>query len=188
MVSLSFLAPFGYYGGDIGTFLLRLEQLGFFAYLLPFLIIFALVFGILTRMKIFEDNRAINAVIALSVGLMALQFGFVSNFFSEIFPRLGIALSILLAAIVLLGLFIDPEQRWQTTVLLGGSLFALFYVLYSSANFSGTALGYWVRDWGGLILLLIIVGVLIGAVVGSTKPRQTGSGQSIIERALRGQT
>lgn len=182
----SFLAPYGFYGGDIGNFLIQLEQLGFFAYLLPFLIIFALVFGILTRMKIFEDNRAINAIIALSVGLMALQFGFVSNFFSELFPRLGIALSIILATIVLLGLFIDPEQRWQTGVLLGAGLLALLWVLFSSAEFSGTALGYWVRDNAALILTLVVLVALMAAAINSGRPRQTGSGNSILERSLRG--
>jgi len=54
---LFFLQSHGFYGGSFGNLLLKLEGLGFFDYVLPFLIIFAMVFGILTRIKIFEDNK-----------------------------------------------------------------------------------------------------------------------------------
>ena len=71
--------------GALGDFLSKWEQAGFFSYLLPFLLIFALVFGILTRVKIFKDNKVVNGIIALAVALMALQFNFVPQFFSQIF-------------------------------------------------------------------------------------------------------
>ena len=85
----------GYYGGSIGNVLAYWEQAGFFSYVLPFLLIFALVYGILTRTQIFKDNRAVNGILALTVGLLALQFDFVPVFFSEIFPRLGVALALM---------------------------------------------------------------------------------------------
>jgi len=67
--SMFFLQPFGFSGGgNFGNILNRLGDLGFFDYLLPFLIIFAMVFGILTRIEIFKDNKAVNGIIALSVG------------------------------------------------------------------------------------------------------------------------
>jgi len=66
-----------YYGGSIQSILQQWEQIGVFAYLLPFLMIFALIFVILNSIKIFKDNRGVNAVIAIAVGLMALQFQFV---------------------------------------------------------------------------------------------------------------
>ena len=60
------------------------EQIGVFSYILPFLMIFALVFGILMRMGIFKENKAVSAIVALAVGLLSLQFDFVPRFFSEI--------------------------------------------------------------------------------------------------------
>ena len=80
------LASFSFEGGTIGDFLSVWEQAGFFSYLLPFLLIFALVFGILTQIQLFRENKAINAIIALVVGLISLQFPMVPQFFSEIFP------------------------------------------------------------------------------------------------------
>ena len=188
MISSTFLAPFGFFGGDIGNFLLQLEQLGVFSFLLPFLIIFALIFGILSRINIFEDNKAINAIISLSVGLMALQFGFVSNFFSEIFPRLGIGLSIILVFLIVLGLFMDPEEKWMNYIMLGIGVIIVISILVQSAAFSGSSFGFWVRDRAGLIITLIVIGGLIAAAIGSAgkRDRTYRRGESPLERALRG--
>ena len=70
-------------------------NLGFFDYVLPFLLIFAIVFGVLNAIKIFgKENKGINAIIAVAVGLLSLQWGFVPQFFSEVFPRTGVALAV----------------------------------------------------------------------------------------------
>ncbi|MFQ5531223.1 MAG: hypothetical protein ACE5ES_01265, partial [Candidatus Nanoarchaeia archaeon] len=104
---LVFLQFFG--GGTIGDLLSVWQQQGFFSYLLPFLLIFALVFGILEQAKLFKENKAINGIIALVVGLMALQLDFVPIFFSEIFPRLGVGLSFILVLLILAGMFVDTS-------------------------------------------------------------------------------
>ncbi len=48
------LISLAWYGGAIGDVLSSWEQAGFFSYLLPFLLIFALVFGILTQIQLFK--------------------------------------------------------------------------------------------------------------------------------------
>ena len=109
-----FLQSYSYFeGGAIGNILSQWEAMGFFSYVLPFLLIFAMVFGILIQLRLFRDNKTINAIIALAVGLMALQFSFVPRFFSEIFPRLGVGLVVILIIIILTGLFANPEDKWQ---------------------------------------------------------------------------
>ena len=187
MFEIVSLAPYGFYGGDVGNLLLQLDQLGVFSYLLPFLIIFSLIFGILTRMNIFKDNKAINAIIALSVGLMSLQFGFVSNFFSEVFPRLGVALAVILVILILLGLFIDSKERWPTYVLLFISFLAVIFVLLESATFSGTSFGYLARDYAKIIIVVLVIGGLLAAVIGYDKNSPKSEGHSLLERALRGE-
>ena len=188
MVDFISLAPYGFYGGDFGNFLLQLEQFGFFSYVLPFLIIFSLIFGILTRMNIFKDNKGINAVISISVGLMALQFGFVSNFFSELFPRVGVGLSILLVVLIFLGLFLDTSERWPNYVLLGLGVIIVLFILFTSAEFSGTGFGYFISNYAGTILIIIGIIVALSIVVNSTGSSESHKiGQSPLERALRGE-
>ena len=167
------LASYGFFqGGTIGNLLAQWEQAGVFSYILPFLLIFALVFGILSKTKIFTE-KSVNAVIALAVSLMSLQFPIVSQFFAEIFPRLGIGLSIILLLLILTGLFIDPTKKgiWYTFFGIG-ALIAIIVI----AN-SVTAVGWLSSSWFGYGLTdnlgMIIAGVLliagIAAILGKKK-------------------
>ncbi|MEK6875760.1 MAG: hypothetical protein AABX30_03680 [Nanoarchaeota archaeon] len=192
---LMFFAYYGYYsGGYIGDMLNQWYQYGFFTYLLPFLLIFALVFGILNRLKLFgpkDDagrgaNNAVNAIIALTVGLMALQFDFVPLFFSEIFPRLGVALSILLSILILTGLFLDPEEKWMMFTLFGIGAIIVIIVLVQSAGNVGWYSGYWWRDNWPVVAGAVFFLTVIGIIVGSANPPQTRtSSQAPISVSLR---
>ena len=184
-----FLQPFGFYGGDIGNLFFKLEQLGFFSYLLPFLIIFALVFGILTRIKIFEDNKAINGIIALSVGLMALQFGNVSVFFSELFPRFGIGITIILVILVFLGMFMDPDSKGVTYTMLGVGVVIVIVILVQTAEASSFWYSsFWWQNNISTILILAAFVAIIGIIIGASSKDSTPyrRGMSPLERALRG--
>lgn len=165
---LVMLASYGYYeGGAIGSFLDSLGQAGFFSYLLPFLLIFALVFGILSRLKLFEETKMVNGLIALAVGLLSLQFDFVPVFFSEIFPRIGIGLAIILAILIIMGLFI-PKATWVPYVLFGVSAVIVIVILVQSGDIFGGGIGYWFADYWPLIVGLVFIVVLVAAIVGSS--------------------
>ncbi len=178
MINGVFLQSFGFFGGGFGNLLSQLEQLGFFSYVLPFLLIFALVFGIMTRVKIFENNKAINAIIALAVGLMALQFNFVPVFFSEIFPRLGIGLSVILGLLILVGLFSDysdPDKRGIATLIIwivGLITFIIIIVQsFGSSVFTYSSFWFYTQQHLGTI---ITVGALIagvGWIISLTNPQ-----------------
>ena len=163
-----FLQSFSYYGGGvIGDMLRTWEYAGVFDYILPFLLIFALVFVILTRIDLFGDkNRGIAGIIALVVGLMALRLDIVSTFFSEIFPRLGIGLAIILVVLILTGIFMDPKKGIFTWILLGIGAVIAIIVLIQTAGSLGWSSGYWWYDnWqlvAGIIFILVIVGVIVG--------------------------
>ncbi len=163
------LAFYGYSDGSaIGSFLDSLGQAGFFSYLLPFLLIFALVFGILSRLKLFEETKMVNGLIALAVGLLALQFDFVPVFFSEIFPRVGIGLAIILAILILTGLFV-PKATWVPYVLFGVSALIVIVILIQSSDVFGGGIGYWFSDYWPLILGLLFIIILVAVVVGGSK-------------------
>lgn len=162
----------GFFGGDLGAILASWEQAGVFSYLLPFLLIFALVFGILSKIKVFGENRGLNAVIALVVGLLALQFQLVSVFFSDIFPRVGVALSIILALMILAGLFLDPESKFTNYLLMGAGIITFLFVLFQTAGDFGSFSFYWLYANLGDILIGVFVIVVFAIVVNSGKPRK----------------
>ncbi len=155
------------WAGTIGEVFSVWEQAGFFSYLLPFLLIFALVFGILTQIQLFRDSKAINAIIALVVGLIALQFPMVPLFFSEIFPRLGIGLAIILVILIFVGMFIDPEKGGFFYVLMGVGGVIVVVILVQTAGALGWSSGqWWVDNWpmvAGAVFILAVIGIIVGA-------------------------
>jgi len=88
------------------------NEIGVFSYVIPFLLIFAVVFAILDKTGMLSgkdsDNKTIIAIIAVAIGLLSLQFDFVSEFFAIIFPRFGVGLALFLVVLIFLGFF-SPE-------------------------------------------------------------------------------
>ncbi len=178
-------------GGAVGNLLYQLENMGFFDYVLPFLMIFAIVFAILEKIGFLGDKKAINVILALAVALMALQFQFVSYFFSEIFPRLGVLLSIILVAIILLSLFLDFESP-TVKVVIGGLMFIGFIVIvlqsFSSAfPWSGDILNgpfwWWLQDNLSIVIVVaIVVGGFIAMVKGPSDPAKKAARKARLQR------
>ena len=160
-------------GGGIGDFLSELEQQGFFAYLLPFLLIFAVIFGILSRVKLFADSKQVNGIIALAVGLLALQFDYVPLFFSELFPRFAIGLTILLGLLIIVGLFVDPEEpAVGYGLLLVGAIIFIIVLIKTSGAISFGDWSWWNYNWkmiAGVVVVLIAIAIIVAGSTPKTR-------------------
>ncbi|MBI2044152.1 hypothetical protein HYT24_02200 [Candidatus Pacearchaeota archaeon] len=169
----TFLAPFSFAGGNFGDLLMYLEQMSFFTLVLPFLLIFVIIFGVLSKIRVLGDNNAINAVIAVAVGLMALQFGFVTNFFAQIFPRLGMWLAVILVIIIVLGL-VNKEAKWPVglMILIAGVIAAIVIGTSFNEPFLDYGIPNWLADNAGWLLPVIVIGGVIAWAWGSTKPEK----------------
>jgi len=176
----------GGFGGGFGNLLNQWEQIGVFSFMLPFLLIFAIIYGILSKMKLFgdENNKSINAIIALSVSLMSLQFGIVSVFFAEILPRFGVALGGVLVLLILIGLFGNPNNKgFSNTMMWGSFAVAIFIILQSleifNPGFGGSLfLNLIPYEWIPWIAIFALVALVVGS---ATKPSNTPLGGHLIE-------
>jgi len=174
------------YGTNIGDFLNNMAQQGFFDYALPFLLIFAIVFGLLSQMKLFKENKAVNGIIALAVALMALQFNMVPVFFSEIFPRFGVGLAILLIILILVGLFADPDSNAVMYTMLGVGALIAIVILINTAGALGWSGGYWIYDNWKTLAMYLGLAVVVAVIIGASSP-STDKSKSPLARALRGE-
>lgn len=170
-------------GGNIGSLLSQWEQMGLFSYVLPFLLIFALIFGILMKINLFGDStRSMSAIIALAVALMSLQFDFVPTFFAEVFPRMGIGLAAILAILVVGGLFIDPNNKGIMIGLMILSLIIVAVVLVKSAGAVGW---YWLPDnWPEIVGVIIFI-ALLAAVIGAGATGDKKDNESVLSQLLK---
>jgi len=166
---------------DIATILSFWEQIGVFDYLLPFLLIFGVVYGILEASRIISGNKGVNVVIAAVVGLLTLRVGYVQRFFIEAFPRLGVGIAILIILLVLTGLFIGPGKNMKVMfwIFIAIGLVIGVVVIAGSFDSFGWGGGYnWFESeavyW--ILSAALLVGLIVAIVVGKTesKPWQKG--------------
>ena len=165
-----FLASLG--GYDFASLLNQLDQMGFFKYILPFLLIFAVVYAILTKIDLFKDNKGASILVAFAIGLLALQLDFVSEFFQTVFPKFGIGLSILLIALILGGSFIPPDKDGKKAIFgwimtsIGGIIFLIIVILsFSSWPYANI----WWDQYGALVVVAIVVIIAMVMVMVMTK-------------------
>lgn len=161
-----------------GEIFAQLEAMGVFEYLLPFLLIFAIVYSVLSFVNIFKNNKAVNAVISLAVALMALQFNIVSYFFADIFPRLGIALSIILVLLILGGMFLDWDNKgmkWFLFIVVAVTVIAVVWgPLRNVGLFSGLSLNFLGGDLLKLAVVVAAVAVFFWIISGGNTKVKIG--------------
>jgi len=159
----------------IADLLNQWELLGVFDFALPFILIFAIIFGILNHSGILGKNRMVHILIASVIGLLALRSGTVQAFFSEIFPQLGIGLAVLLSLIILVGLFVqdDAKKGW----FFGFSALGFFiWIIVTYSAFADYTFGnFFYGDYIGIIAFVLVgIGIIIAvAASGGEKKERT---------------
>ncbi len=157
------------------------QNVGVFDYVLPFLLIFTIVFGILEATNIVGKNKGVHVIIALVVGLLALRMGFMQTFFAEIFPRLGVGLAVILALLIMTGLFINKAEAkyWMWGIAAVGIVIWMI-VLVGSLNVVGWfGSSSFYGDYAGLIIgAVLLIGVIIAVVASKSEGGSSGEFQT----------
>jgi len=169
---------YGYYGWGWTGFreiITKWQEVGVFDVLLPLLLIFAIVYAILDKIKILGENKAVNVIIAVVLAFFAVSNLYVTSFFIVLFQYTGIAIAILLAIIVLLGLFAhEDEKRWGWIFGVGGFALLIWVLSRAVSDFGlpifNPETSWWISNniyW--LMPLLFIGGAIVVVVLASGK-------------------
>lgn len=170
---------------DIGTILTQWQSAGVYQFVLPFLLVFAIVFGILTTTNILGKNKGIHVIIALVIGLMSIGYssslGFsLGDFLQTLFPRLGIGLAVLVAVMVLVGLFVSDDERkyWLWGLGAIGIIIALVIISQTFDALSFFSFSGYSDNIGWIVGGILVVGTIIAvAASGERNPNASGKAQ-----------
>lgn len=163
------------YGSGFDSIFQNFQRIGVFDFLLPFLIIFCLVFLTLNSLKIFETNRTITALISLSVAFISLSFNFIPIFFKELFPRMGVGLGFFLGVIILIGLFMPRDSaavRWGLFALSG--IVAIIVFLNTAGSLGWNFYGAWSALSSEIVAYIVLVAIIV-IVVATTSSKPTST-------------
>lgn len=139
------------------------EASGVFDFLLPVLLIFSIIFGILTTTKVLGDNRGISFVIAIAAALMAMRLQIVSDFFALLLPGLGIGIAVIVVVLIMAGLFMGAgnARDWMPTFFWGGLVIGLIVVISVLNSFAWFGSIWWQQNWVSIVWIVVILAILV---------------------------
>lgn len=149
--------------------------------ILPFLLVFTIIFALLEKSKILgEDKKQINAIIALAVGLLLLAFEYPREIIGKIVPFLAVAAVVILIFMLLYGFVGGTKEgglpsglKIAAGIIIGLGL--LVVVLWASGIWPNVydffTSGKWAEEvWINFVFIGVVIAA-IAAVIASGKAK-----------------
>ena len=154
-------------------FLVQLEQFGLLDAILPFILIFAIIFTVLRKTNVLGDKKNIHMLVALVLALLVVMPHVLGTYpagqdvvsiINTALPNVSLVIVIIVAALILVGIFVPNFSPGGGIggILALGSLVAIVYIF-------GLAGGWWTSGSLGFLsnpdIQVLIVIVLVFALV-----------------------
>lgn len=139
------------------------ETSGVFDFLLPILLIFSVIFAILTKSEFLGDNKGVKTIIAATAALMAMRLQIVSDFFALLLPGLGIGIAVLIVVLIMAGLFMSEGniRDWMPTFFWGGVIIGLIIVITVLNSFAWFGSVWWQMNWVSIVWIALLIVILM---------------------------
>ncbi len=159
---------------NVPDFLVQLEQFGLLDAVLPFILIFAVIFTVLKTTHALGDKKNVHMLVALVIGLLVVLPHVMGTYppgqdvvkiINTALPNISLVIVMIVAALILMGIFV-PNQ----TGVPGGGFFAfisvgvIIYIFGISAGWWETVapLGFLSNpDIQALIVIILVFAVVI---------------------------
>ncbi|MDP7181364.1 MAG: hypothetical protein QGF25_01215 [Candidatus Woesearchaeota archaeon] len=154
-----------------------LERIGFVTVLLPFVLVFAIVYGILHQTKVLSDRKNLNAMVAFVIGMFVVASLQLVEQLNTIVAWMSIVVIVLLFVVMIFGVSgikID-KKKWYWHVILVAVIGVILAVVLSTIFKPGRLLNFVTAPFVmSALLAIIMVGVIIFLVKGE-KTTSSGS-------------
>lgn len=172
---------------DFGEIVRDLQSIGFYEYVLPFLLVFAIIFAALEKTQLFGSGKTnINVIVALIFGfLLVAQQGVVKTI-NEFLPNVSLILIVVLAGLLVISMLAGEEYQGLSKGLMGIGVIAVI-IAFVIALWPEQITFLDSYDKERLLYTGIIVLAFIGVIwliAGGKKDSSNTSGGSKIYRAL----
>jgi len=180
---------------DFNSFISWFDTIGGFDVLLPFLLIFTIVFAILEKIEVLgKDKKNFNVVIALIVGALLVSQTTIVEIINLFIPKVSLLIVIGLMLMLLIGLFGGGGE-------FSGSIFSIAAILSVVGIIWALIPSYYYVDWpywlrlsdqDRAVLLTVFVFILVIWYITKEPGKGTGVGEGLgkllkgLEEGLKG--
>jgi len=182
------------YGGFFERAILLLDQIGITDVLLPFFLIFTLVFAILQKTELLgHEKKNFNVIIALVMGFAVViphitgtypANADVVNIINKALPNVSLVIIAILMVLLLVGIFgwkIGPGGTSMSGMIALVALVIVVYIFGVAGNLWGTSNRWtWLHnsDTQALIIVILVFGVVVWFI---TKEKET-AGEGMVTK------
>jgi small-conductance mechanosensitive channel len=145
------------------------------SFLFPFLLVFAIVYGVLERSKIFEGKKDIESIIAFVLGIIFATTSYTLNLTYLILPIVGIVAVIIFMLLILASMVYGesaslPDRAKKIIVVMSvmlGAILILWVLVNQNLTFAGitqqgvTSTLYTYGPYVTVLIFLVVVGYIL---------------------------
>jgi hypothetical protein len=173
------------------------RDFGLFDVLLPFLLVFTVVFAVLQKSNILgEDQNNLDAIVAFVVGLLFVAASKAVSIINEALPQVMILVVVGLGFLLMLGIFAKPggtvfDDLGKNTRLVIQIVMAVAVVLIflgvikldNGQSWLSYGWNYLIYFWdsaviGSIVIFLVVIGVIFFVVKGGKSEERGGTNNS----------
>lgn len=169
------------------------EEAGVFNVILPFLLVFTIIYTILIKIKILGDNKTSNGVVALIIALLVIRNDYIVGLIIRFLPNVAMFLIIILMFLLLVGTFAGEHKEWKNPLLTISFFVSLIFIIWALAS---DYLGDWLKlpEWlwdldettKATILFIGVFVAIIYFISREETPPASGGGKGMWETIKKG--
>ena len=175
---------------NLEEFVRTMESWGLTDVMLPFLLIFTIMFAVLQKTRILgEEKRQINMVVSLVFGLLVViphvtdsyPSGFdIVEVLNQALPSVSVVVVAVIMLLILIGLF-GGEAKFLGAALPGWiaflSLLVILFIFGNAAGWWGGQWGSWMTNFFGedaiaIMIMILVFGIIIAFITGGEGERE----------------
>lgn len=156
---------------DMRSLFYEMESMGFYEYILPFMLVFVVVFAILEKTKIFGGEKGgpaktnINVVVSLIIGLLILSEPTIIGWMNAYLSRMAFFIVLGIMMMLVVSMFGGGDDFGSSTGTILGIIIALVALFWSlSSGTYGLSTPYWFYYLESYLSTFLVIGLLVGFV------------------------
>ncbi len=165
-----------------------LQNFGVVDFLLPFILVFTIVFAVLQRTKILGDNKNFNVILALVLGLLFVIPHITGTYplgydpvavMNQSLPSISLVAIAAIMLLLLMGIFGTDFSKTAAPIIALVAIGFVAYIFGAALNFwtgPSDAFSWWSPDVTELVIVILVFGLIVWFITREPGSKTPGAG------------